>query len=430
MHVMTLRRTHVRYVALVAAALLALSVVYATDAGAEPDHKTYTIDFSADAVGVAPGGTVGFTATFTNTADPQSFDGVDIALPAGFAFGEFVGDSTGWAWDGQLIKGRSLGVAADASTTITFTATALDTSCDAGAYTWTADLFAVKQANEFDGDGNDFTLTEATGLPLDFSVLCGIEFVNQPASQQVEWSITDVAFDEFGAGYPIDVRAFDQTGATASWYDGAVTLSFVGEENFSAGVVSFGDFSILEDGTGYRLTATSAGFTATSNSFNIYEQVVKCSGAEQCSANGQGTTTNATITGDANADTILVSVDDTELTCGGVTFPSETVLFDVTGEGAFKTIEVTYTGADKPASKYDLCAGLAVSFVDKNGNDSVAVDFGDGIGTLFVGLLPTCKPKPKPSDMPCVQTRSQDKQLGTVTLFALLPPGDPLVRIG
>jgi hypothetical protein len=424
MSVSAVRGIRTRTIAVAAAVLLALSVVYATEAGAEAE-KTYTLDLTPGQLVV--GEPTVFTLTITNTSLNQSLGSVHVDVPTGFDVVD----------DDSVIELHDLGLAPGSAVEHSFSATAV---CDAGfGYTWTS---AAKQANDFNGDGNDFTLA---GDSPTTQVACELTFLEGPEDTQVGWNLTGAAFDGLDGSYDgpfVQVAAVDQSGATASWFDGAVTMSLEGgngsftttEELFSGVATFFAGLVIGEgfDDTGYFLRASNAalGFT-DSTTFNVYDQVVDCTAAgSNCSAQGQSNTTSATVTGDENAETVIVAVNDAiDIACGGVSFASDTVVFDVTGTDASKTIEVTYFGADKPASKYDLCYGGEDPFVDANGDlTTTSIDF-DGT-TLFVGLLPTCKPKPKPGDLPCVQSRTQDKKAGSVTLTALLPPGDPLVKIG
>jgi hypothetical protein len=428
MSVSVVRSIRTRTIAIAAAALLALSVVYATEAGAEAE-KTYTLELSP---GVAiEGATTSFTLTITNTSPSQSLGSVHVDVPTGF---DVVGHDS-------VIALHDLGLApGSAPFTYSFDATA---ACDPTfGYTWTS---AAKQANDFNGDGNDFVLV---GDSPTTQVACGLTFLVNPSDTQVDWNLTGIAFDFLDGTYDgpfVQVAAVDPSGGTASWFSGDVTVSLLGGDGslgaddtttvaMSGGIATFLDLDVEAgfDDTGYFLRASNSDLGSTdSTTFTVYDQVVDCTAAgSNCSAQGQSDTTTATVTGDENAETVIVAVNDAiDIACGGISFASDTVVFDVTGTDASKTIEVTYFGAAKPASKYDLCYGGEDPFVDANGElTTTTIDF-DGT-TLYVGLLPTCRPKPKPGDLPCVQSRTQDKKLGSVTLIALLPPGDPLVKIG
>ncbi len=158
--------------------------------------------------------------------------------------------------------------------------------CTGGPATW---MTAAKQSNEFNGTGNDFTLTGPSQLTTTTSGSCGLAFKTQPADVDVGQPISTVAHTP-GAG-AIEVRLLDGGGQTQSVSGVAVTMTATGPGALSGtlttstvnGVASFSNLKVDRSGV-YTLTASSPSRpAATSNSFTAGGHAV-CRSNEPCSA--------------------------------------------------------------------------------------------------------------------------------------------------
>lgn len=140
----TLRRAVLATVVLIAMTLgIASSAVAAT--------KTFTVEVSPRTADAAK--SLVYTATITNTVTPQkiSLGAVNLTVPDKW---DVLATSRGTI-DGQVVKLRDMRLGAGESTDV---AILVDTSAVAGTWEWAA---AGKQANNFNGKGNDFLLDGA-----------------------------------------------------------------------------------------------------------------------------------------------------------------------------------------------------------------------------------------------------------------------------
>ena len=210
-------------------------------------------DSTADAAAEAYAGTTPTVAiTLTNLASSQSLGSANLTVPAGITFAPASLSLTSTqTWfsgtvssTGSVIKLRNLSLSPGKSVTVRLGAQA---TCapTAPAYTFTA---AVKQSNDFNGTGNDFTIKGAQPA-LDLVGACSLTFRSQPAAAQRSTDITSEVYLPTGA--PVTVAVRDGSGAAdVPWWTstiqialasnpGSGTLSGTTSATPSGGVASF-----------------------------------------------------------------------------------------------------------------------------------------------------------------------------------------------
>lgn len=149
-----------------------------TATGAQANEKQFSVSLSPAESQVSP--TQEFVATIRNLSPQHRLGSVDLAAPqnalAGTGFDlRSVRTSAGTAaLDGEVAELRDLSLAPGGALRVTLVA---DTTSTAGAWTWGA---AAKQANDFNGVGNDLTLvdsqlTTVVTAPEGVSVPCAEE---------------------------------------------------------------------------------------------------------------------------------------------------------------------------------------------------------------------------------------------------------------
>jgi hypothetical protein len=152
-----------------AASMLGVAMLAAPAAGQASTCSSTTKCFFA--VGVSPtsataGASSAFTFTIKNEASPQQLGSVQISAPAGFVItGASVPTGAGTAsFTSSSALFINMSLAPSSTTTLTVSATV---SCGSGSYQWG---IAAKQANNFNGSGNDFQLDPASAGSLSGTV--------------------------------------------------------------------------------------------------------------------------------------------------------------------------------------------------------------------------------------------------------------------
>lgn len=138
-------------VGLTAAAVLILAAAAApASAGDAGPPKFFAVDMGPDVA--ASGSSVAYTAQITNSISNQRLGSVNLTAPTGVV----LRSASQGTVVGRTLELRDLALAPGGSITVTLQA---DTSTQGGTLTWAA---AGKQANNFNGTGNDFLLDPTT----------------------------------------------------------------------------------------------------------------------------------------------------------------------------------------------------------------------------------------------------------------------------
>lgn len=438
-------------------------------ASAAPGDKEYTATASPAVLPAGSSATI--SIAIRNLADPQSLGSANVSVPAGIAVTASTvsvsADQPGFTGTaslaGSTLQLRNLALLPGRTATVTLTGRAV---CDptTAPYVFTT---AVKQSNDFNGDGNDFVIS-GPQPSVAITGVCHLAFLTQPADSQKATDITSVDYTPTGAPvqvevvdgsgtaritdwpYPVDLSlATDPTGrATLSGYVSAPAVS--GVATFFSPLLSEKGPRIDLAAPGYRLAASSSdgsGVIASSGAsdpFLIVDDAKPCQGnGSTCTAEGGDTgntdpsiNARAKVSSVANAgDRLRVSVFDTAtvppVVCGTYAATSDVLDFDLltsTGGSSTATKTVVFTlekaFVNRAASKYDVCWQAPTTFRTKSGATSAA---DPNIPGWYVGLLPTCNPKSKVGP-PCVKTRAKDSA-GNVVVTINAPGGDPRGRI-
>jgi hypothetical protein len=386
------------------------------------------------------------TLTIVNESNQSRLGSANVTVPTGILPTlalPSVG-TTPAAIVGQVIQLRSLDLAPTASVTVSISARV---ECDNNhpAYDWS---FVVKQANDFNGIGNDLAMV---GLAPSNSVTgnCSIAFSKQPKSSEKAPTIIRSKIYDPNPANPVTVTVLDSAGFDkVAWWSGSINLS-KGNDPTPGHVAVLGGTSGTDIGgaftfaptidlsaTGYTIQATatptvgssSVGTSTTaitSDAFNIVDDATICAENTSCGATSQGPKTkaqvDATANGGAAGDLVILAINDPTFTidCAGYTETSDQISYNVTGSdgsaasGRAKLATFTLSAqfVTKSASKYEVCYTSNQAFPDKNGN------------LVTTGLLPACVNKTlEPS--PCVVSKVIDK-LKNLVLVVSSPPGDP-----
>jgi hypothetical protein len=342
---------------------------------------------------------------------------------------------------GGVLQLRSLDLAPGASATITVPGR-VECGSNHTSYPWT---LVVKQANDFNGTGNDLAPTGPTTNTVTGN--CAIVFSKQPKSAEKHpTAITNAVYNP--AGDPVTVTVKDGAGTdTVAWWSGSVALAI--QDDPTGGLAAIGGTAsgtavsgsvtfaptINKPGTGFSLNATATpdagASTGTSTSavesdnFNIVDDAAICSASNQkCNTHSQGPKTDVTIeagTGGQAGDLVILAINDPTVTvdCAGYTETSDVITYNVTDSGGSSSANrpklATFTlGAafvTQAASKYEMCYSSPTPFKNKAGV------------LVTTGLLPNCVNKTL-DPAPCVVSKALDKSKNLV-LVVSSPPGDP-----
>jgi hypothetical protein len=382
------------------------------------------------------------TLTIVNESNQARLGSANVTAPAGVAptaATSSVG-TTPAPIVGNVIQLRNLDLGPGASVVVSISAR-VECGSNHAPYVWT---FAVKQANDFNGTGNDLTQSGTTTNTVIGN--CAIAWTTQPVSSEdaptiIKSEIYDPSSD------PTAVTVRDGAGLdTVRWWSGAINLSIGdnlsgGDPGLSgtAGTGSNGVFTFAPtidvSSTGYSLKATatptagtpSVGTSTTpveSSNFNIVDDATICAANASCTASSQGPKTKvdveASATGGQEGDLVILTINDPTLVldCAGYTETSELIFINVTeddgvtasGRGFRASMTLPAALVTQSASKYDVCFESVIPFKTKSGTMALK------------GLLPACVGKtPTP---PCIETKIITKAKD-LFIVILVPPGDP-----
>lgn len=426
-----------RVLVVAVAAVLAWASVAAV-ASAAPDRKTYSASLNPSAL--VAGGTYGTTPrapillTISNTSSSASLGSANIAVPEGILATAVATTKGAVALVGAVIQLRELGLSPGESVVASVSA---QTECAANhaSYTWS---IQTKQANDFNGTGNDLSGNHPSST---IAGTCGLAFTSQPAhAEKTPGVITSEIYDSNGD--PVAVTVVDAQGVqTVSWWTGTLSLAkgndpTVGDVADLTGALSGPAVSgsatfaprLNISATGYTLIANaspSGGASqgvasgAASVAFNIVDDATVCAASTACFATaGEGQKTKATVNASANGaagDLVILSIADptVSLDCGGYTETSDVVVFNVTDS----------TGEGSSTRSKQTTLTLAAAFVTKKVGDYRVCYQGD---TGPAGLLPNCdRQTPVP---PCVVSKEIEKGTKNLVIVIASPPGDPLAK--
>jgi hypothetical protein len=403
--------------------------------------KTYTASFVSSAFdagasyGVAPRAALQLKVQNSPTSQVQ-LGSANVSQPLGGGVrvtSAAIGATPVVVSDG-VIQLRNLSLPPGGEVTVSVSA---EVECAANhqSYIWP---IAAKQANDFNGTGNDNV--QIGSLSNTVEGACSLEFSEQPASAaNAPVVITNKIYD--GNVPPAErvtvrVKAFG-LGETVTWWSGTITLAVGanqsgGNPGFSGGAALPGSGngvykfapSIAVTSSAYTLIATadpddgpSEGTSSSveSGPFNIVDEASICGATTGCFTKTNGPKTiaqvNAGAGGGSAGDVVIVSISSVVPAaeqCAGYVPDSDLITFDVTeGDGItpserakIATVTLLAQFVTKAASKYQVC-------------------YNDGSGPV---LLPTCANK-NPT-LPCVVSKVLDKAKNLVIVVAA-PKNDP-----
>ena len=376
------------------------------------------------------------TLTIVNESNQARLGSANVTAPAGIlptSATSSVGTSPAPVV-GSVIQLRSLDLAPGGSVVVSISAR-VECASNHAPYLWG---FAVKQANDFNGTGNDLAKVGAATTNT-VTGNCGIVFSKQPKSSEKDpTAITNGIYNPGGDAVTVTVK--DGAGLdTVAWWSGTVALSIGDDPSLgvaaiggtSSGPVSGGSVALAptinKAASGYSLLATaspaagaSSGTSTAaveSDNFNIVDDANACeTSTSKCHSQSQGPKTNVFVeagAGGAAGDIVILSLNDPSVTapsCGaGDVVNSELIVLNVTtSDGTTpstrpKTATLTM-GAQfvtQSASKYQVCYQGA---------------------TGPAQFLVACANK-NPV-LPCILSKALDKSKNLVIVVAA-PGGDP-----
>jgi hypothetical protein len=373
------------------------------------------------------------TLTIVNESNRARLGSANVTAPAGIMATAATSSVGTAAVVGGVIQLRDLDLAPGANVSVAISAR-VECGANHAAYVWG---FAVKQANDFNGTGNDLAkVGPATANTVTGN--CAIAFSKQPKSaENAPTAITNAIYNP--SGDPVTVTVMDGAGLdTVAWWSGTTSLA-IGDDpsngtaalggttsgSASGGSVTFAP-TVSKAASGYSLLATatpaagaSSGTSTAaveSDNFNIVDDADVCANANsKCKAESQGPKTTAVVeaaTGGAAGDLVILSLNDPAVTspsCGTYVPTSELFVFNVTTSNgntpSTRSKTATFTMAaqfvTQSASKYQVCYQGA---------------------TGPAQLLAACANK-NPV-LPCIMSKTLDKSKNLVIVVAA-PGGDP-----
>jgi hypothetical protein len=441
----------------VAAAVL-LSVLAVPAAGASTGKQfVLTVVPTSVAAGVeVPTASV----TLKNEAATQQLGSADVTAPAGFAVSEpSIAGRPALGVSGRTIQLRNLSLAPGGSVTVTFK---LRAPCQPPASSlWTV---VAKQANDFNGTGNDFALKagSANGTAVDGA--CSLGWVTEPEDAEAGDVITGVRYQPTGSA--VKVAVLDGRGSPIPTATGGVALRFGLQGGFGslsggtstlagAGGAAFANLRISAIGT-YTLVAsvTSGSYqgltTVASGRFRLDRFVEQCVENVTCTQPVDSGPTTLSVSALAADDRPFLTLSlDAGIKlepkhCGRWQgYSPGTALFNVTRDPDASTSrakrvsltvakDVMNSDPENGAPRLELCLGSPEPFYAKGSTTLTAPsglvfdwDTDGDDDPVYTGLLPDC---PR-GGHPCV---TQRKKVGAGQGFieASLPSslGDPLMR--
>jgi hypothetical protein len=390
------------------------------------------------------------TLTIVNESNQARLGSANVTVPAGIKPTlalPSVG-TTPAAIAGQVIQLRNLDLAPTAIVTVAISAR-VECGANHGSYDW---AFVVKQANDFNGTGND--LAPAGPLPSNtVTGNCALAFTKQPrAAENAPAIITNVIYEDQGLPHPtanpVTVSVLDAEGLDVSWWNGTIDLA-VGDVP-TGGATSLGGTAsgttmtgsvrfaptIALAGSGYSLTATptpsdaaSTGVIASpakeSDNFNIVDDAGVCETANgKCHAESQGPKTNILVEADtadgaAAGDLVILTINE-----AGVQAPSCAGYAPINPTEFFAFIVTTSNGTTTSIRPKTATLRLGAQFVTQSAS-KYQVCFQGASGSAR--LLSACANK-NPV-LPCIMSKGLDKQKNLVIVVAAPGGGgDPRVQ--
>lgn len=373
------------------------------------------------------------TLTIVNESNQARLGSANVTPPAGIVATAATSSVGTAAVVAGVIELRNLDLAPGANVSVAISAR-VECGANHATYVW---AFAVKQANDFKGTGNDLAkVGPATANTVTSN--CAVVFSKQPkAAENHPTAITSAIYNP--AGDSVTVTVMDGAGVdSVPWWSGSVSLA-IGDDpsggtatiggttsgSASGGSVTFAP-TISHAASGYSLLATaspaagaSSGTSTVpveSDNFNIVDDADICANANsKCKAQSQGPKTTAAVeaaTGGAAGDLVILSLNDPAVTppsCGTYVATSELFVFNVTtsdgSTASTRSKTATFTMAaqfvTQSASKYEVCYQGA---------------------TGAAQLLAACANR-NPV-LPCVLSKTLDKSKNLVIVVAA-PGGDP-----
>ena len=435
-------------------ALAALAAALVLTGPALAADRSFTVAFATSPPVYAGADSAPLTATITNTSGtPQELGAVRLTFPSPLV--PLAGTATTSRGTvtvtGQQIDLGYLGLQPGESATLGLRARV--ERCTPGTLSVTG---AGKQANEFNGTGNDFPAPDPA--PVAVTGSCTLAFVTGPASAQKATDITGDVFLPFtpapGSTNPVSVEVRDGSGAArATWWStpvvlgiaanpGAATLTGTVSRAPVAGVATFRDPAAAAQGprigvsaSGYTLRATSAGIAAASAPsapFDVVDVGKRCVGNGNCSSGTVGgpkssAKVDAVVT---NGTIVRVSVGPLGVSapvCAGYVPATDLLDFDVTTPagvptGGQRTVVFTLLApyVTKSASKYDACFQSTLPFVTRSGAPATPTG-----GGFYTGLLPDCDRRSPVA--PC-EVGTERSRTGDIVMTLIAPPVDPRAR--
>jgi hypothetical protein len=267
---MNLRIT-VRRVAGLLLAMLVVTGALASVASAGA-NKTYKVVIAP--ASVTMGTTSNVMATVTNNSDPQGVGSVNLTVPTGWTAltATLPPGTAGTATVvGQVVQLRNLALSPGQSAPVTMS-TKVPCGTGPGVYTSQA-----KQANDFNGNGNDVALDVAgSDLSIDRTGSCNrLRFVTQPPA-------------DVGSGDPftVSVEVIDPNGARVTSSTAPISLAATGatlsgpsSANAVSGLATFSGVSLssASDKVPATLTASNPSFgSTTSTPTTVHGDTTQC----------------------------------------------------------------------------------------------------------------------------------------------------------
>jgi len=448
---------------LVGVALLLAGVVVGSGTAAAHGAKTYKVSVDAEAASPAvdlsapAGASRSMVLTLSNTATSQRLGSANIQVAADVVVGGTPTISQGSvalvAGPAPYLALRNLSLAPGRSLQVRFGTTV---RCVAGpkAQAWPS---SAKQANDYNGFGNDFVYDPRAPRPsTTITGTCSLRFDGQPADAERLATISTSSFQP--AGPPVRVGIYDGAGVDAvAWWSRPIVLGFVPPDPDAAGAHLQGTTSVVPTGgsasfapnldisaSGYRLTATTSPLLAdgtmvagaTSSEFTVVDDATACIQGRACSVSASQGNTRARVdvdtgrvVGTAVIAELQVSIDSATAPAFECSIPSisRSVEFEVDelvpGSTGLKTVSITLPAsvATKPLDQYRVCFASRTVFITR---DKVPAPF---VGGVYVGLLPDCSKKNPAA--PCARPTTCDPWTKSVTVSFLAPKGDPWGKV-
>ncbi|MGH8889005.1 MAG: hypothetical protein ACRDV3_04500 [Acidothermaceae bacterium] len=432
-----------RAVIMAAAMLVIAALLTVGTAQAAPSTKNYTAKISPGAVSAGVSQQQ-FTVVLSNCGGPvsdcpkashQSFESANIQVDQAFSNVSATVAAAGWyvvqPVTNGLVELRSKHAALAPGNSLSVSVVA-DTPASFGLYTWTT---AVKQANNFNGAGNNFTISGSqpqvlVGLPDHLA------FVTQPSNVQVSTQTSSSNICPAPSVQVVDANGAPVTvgsaqislladtahgdpalgGATsASTINGLATF---GSSDCSSGVTA----STL--GAGYKLQATATWTfgayveTLTTNQdsapFDVVQLLTVCAAGSPCDGTTSGANTTASVSTSTSDTTdqleIAVGIDSlASTTCLPYSPPAGIEVVRVFVDNRSKIVTLTFDPTVASQAPNDGNGLFRVCFSAPWGNwvtDSGTPPTFNTVTNEYEGLLPTCGHAGLLADNPCVLSRS------------------------